>query len=118
MRRAAAVATVCAMLAAPALAAPRAPSRLLVNAKEWSLVDSRQAVRPGSARIQLYNAGEDAHDLRLRRVGGARTLAIGVTQPGKVTELNAVLRPGRWKLWCSLPEHAKRGMVAILTVRS
>jgi len=107
-----------AAVAAGADAGAPAPVRLFVSAKEWSLVDSRQAVRPGSARIQLYNAGEDAHDLRLRRVGGARTLAIGVTQPGKVTELNAVLRPGRWKLWCSLPEHAKRGMVAILTVRS
>ena len=37
---------------------------------------------------------------------------------GKVTELRATLRSGRWKLWCSLPGHAKAGMVATLTVHS
>lgn len=99
-------------------AAAPAPARLFVSAKEWSLVMSRQSLRPGSARIQLYDAGEDAHDLRLRRVGGTRTLAIGETQPGAVTELRTRLRPGKWKLWCSLPGHRKAGMVATLTVRA
>ncbi|MFL5895288.1 MAG: hypothetical protein ACJ76Z_09250 [Thermoleophilaceae bacterium] len=99
-------------------AATPAPARLFVSAKEWSLVMSRQSLRPGSARIQLYDAGEDAHDLRLRRVGGTRTLAIGETQPGAVTELRTRLRPGKWKLWCSLPGHRKAGMVATLTVRA
>ena len=51
-------------------------ARLFVSAKEFSLVLSRQALRPGSARIQLYNAGEDGHDLRLKRIGGTRTLSI------------------------------------------
>ena len=97
--------------------AQRAPARLFVSAKEWSLVLSRQSLQAGDARIQLYDAGEDAHDLRLRRAGGTRSLAIAVTQPGRVTELRAVLRPGRWRVWCALPEHAKRGMVATLVVR-
>lgn len=78
---------------------------------------SRQKLTPGVARIQLYDAGEDAHDLRLERVGGRHTLAIGETRPGKLTELRATLRSGKWKLWCSLPGHAKAGMVATLTVR-
>ena len=93
------------------------PSRLFVNAKEFSLVMSRQSVKPGSARIQLYNGGEDAHDLRLKRVGGTRTLRIRETAPGDVTELSTVLRRGRWKLWCSLPGHARAGMRATLVVR-
>jgi hypothetical protein len=95
----------------------RTPSRLMVSAKEWSLIASRQSLKPGPARIQLYNAGEDAHDLRLRRVGGTRTLAIAETAPGDLAELRAVLRRGRWKLWCSLPGHAKAGMRATLIVR-
>jgi hypothetical protein len=94
-----------------------APSRMLVTAKEWSLMLSRQALRPGDARIQLYNAGEDAHDLHLRRVGGNRSLKLRMTSPGKLSEVKARLRPGRWKLWCSLPEHAGRGMRATLTVK-
>jgi plastocyanin len=106
-----------ALATAPAAAGPSAPSRLLVTAKEWSLIMSRQTVKPGDARIQLYNAGEDAHDLRLKRAGGKRALRMAVTSPGGLTELKTRLRGGRWKLWCSLPEHAKRGMRATLTVR-
>ena len=98
-------------------ARPVTVSRLFVSAKEWSLIASRQAMKPGAARIQLYNAGEDAHDLRLRRIGGKRTLALGGTAPGDVTEIRAVLRSGTWRLWCSLPGHAKAGMRATLTVR-
>lgn len=92
------------------------PSRLFVNAKEFSLVLSRQSLEPGSARIQLYNGGEDAHDLRMKRVGGSRVLRIRETSPGDVTELGAVLRRGTWRLWCSLPGHAKAGMRATLVV--
>jgi hypothetical protein len=94
-----------------------APAHLFVNAKEYSLVLSRQRLAPGDARIQLYNGGEDAHDLRLKRVGGTRTLSIRATVPGNVTELRTMLRSGTWKLWCSLPGHAAAGMRATLTVR-
>jgi hypothetical protein len=104
-------------IAGPAAAVTRPPARLFVNAKEWSLILSRQSLRAGDARVQLFNAGEDAHDLRLRRVGGTRTLAIGETAPGEMTELRAMLHAGRWRLWCSLPGHAKAGMRATLTVR-
>lgn len=93
------------------------PSRLFVAAKEWSLIVSRQVLKPGPARIQLYNAGQDAHDLRIQRVGGSRSLAFAVTSPGHMTEVQGVLRSGTWRLWCSLPEHAKRGMRATLVVK-
>jgi hypothetical protein len=93
------------------------PARLFVNAKEYSLVMSQQTLRPGAARIQLYNGGEDAHDLRLQRVGGSRVLRVRETSPGDVTELRAMLRRGKWRLWCSLPGHAKAGMRATLVVR-
>jgi hypothetical protein len=93
------------------------PARLFVSAKEFSLVLSRQSLRPGSLRIQLYNAGEDVHDLHLKRIGGTHTLRLRETSPGDVAELRTSLRAGRWKLWCSLPGHAKAGMRAMLVVR-
>jgi hypothetical protein len=93
------------------------PSRLFVSAKEFSLITSRQTLKPGAVTIQLYNAGEDAHDLRLQRVGGTRALRVRETSPGDVRQLRAVLRRGKWKLWCSLPGHAKAGMRATLVVR-
>jgi hypothetical protein len=105
------------VLAARAQSARPAPARLFVNAKEWSLVLSRQSLKAGDARLQLFNGGEDVHDLRLRRVGGTRTLAISETAPGELTETRAMLRAGKWRLWCSLPGHAKAGMRATLTVR-
>jgi hypothetical protein len=116
MKRALAAAILALALGGHATAATRPPARLFVNAKEWSLILSRQSLKAGDARVQLFNAGEDAHDLRLRRVGGTRTLAIRETAPGEMTELRAMLRRGRWKLWCSLPGHAKAGMRATLNV--
>lgn len=103
--------------AAPAARAPAVSTRLFVSAKEFSLILSRQSLTAGAARIQLYNAGEDAHDLRLQRVGGTRVLRVRETAPGDVTELRAMLRRGKWRLWCSLPGHAKAGMRATLVVR-
>jgi hypothetical protein len=119
MKRALAAPFLVLAVATPALAATPAPApaRLFVKAKEWSLILSHQSLKAGDARLQLFNGGEDAHDLRLRRVGGTRTLAIAETAPGELTELRAMLRAGRWKLWCSLPGHAKAGMRATLTVR-
>ena len=94
-----------------------ATSRLYVSADEWSLVLSRTSLAAGTARIQLHNAGEDAHDLRLRRVGGTRSLRVAETEPGDLSEIRATLRRGRWRLWCSLPGHARAGMRATLSVR-
>jgi uncharacterized cupredoxin-like copper-binding protein len=45
------------------------------------------------------------------------TLAIRETAPGQLTERRATLHAGKWRLWCSLPGHAKAGMRATLTVR-
>jgi hypothetical protein len=117
MRRALAAAFLVLAAATPAPAAAPAPARLFVKAKEWSLILSRQSLKAGDARLQLFNGGEDAHDLRLQRAGGTRTLAIAETAPGELTELRAMLRAGRWRLWCSLPGHAKAGMRATLIVR-
>ena len=104
-------------IATAAHAAVPAPTRLFVSAKEFSLITSRQSLAPGRAHIQLYNAGEDAHNLVLQRVGGKQKLTIGATRPGHVTELSATLRSGTWKLWCSLPGHRAAGMRATLRVR-
>src|SRR3954453_16705389 len=120
MRRTAVIFGLIAGLAIGALAAAAgiasasapAPTRVFVSAKEFSLILSRTNLKPGTAKVQLYNAGEDAHDLRLKRVGGTRMLKLAETGPGKVTELKAILRPGTWKLWCSLPELAEAGIRA------
>jgi hypothetical protein len=97
--------------------APPPPARAQVVAREFSFVLSRQSIRAGTAIIELRNAGEDAHDLRLRRVGGTRVYAWPVTQPGGVTDEQVTLRPGRYLLYCSVANHRALGMAATLVVK-
>jgi plastocyanin len=109
-----------ATLALPAAA--RAPARMLVIAQEWSLTLSRGSVPAGALTVQLYDRGQDAHNLNIRRVGSrrrmvGRTQKLSLTQSGGLTQAAWRLAPGRYELYCSLPQHAKLGMRAFLTVR-
>jgi plastocyanin len=117
MRRAALVCALALLAcAAPATAAAPAPSRLQVSAKEFSLTLSRAKLKPGWALVELANYGEDPHDLRLRRIGGTVTRSISTVVPEDQRTLRAKLLPGRYRLWCSLGDHAARGMRAQLVV--
>ena len=66
---------------------------------------------------RFHNFGEDDHNLNLRRIGGTRTYRIKTVAPGASGELDAKLAAGRFKLWCSLADHAARGMRTTLTVK-
>ena len=97
--------------------ASASPARLGVSATEFHLVLSRGSVRAGRVIVQLQNKGEDVHDLRLRRMGGKRTYAFPLTSPGGRATLTIKLLPGRYRLWCSVADHAQLGMQAVLRVR-
>jgi hypothetical protein len=98
-----------------------APARLLVYAQEWSLWPSRPSLHAGRVIVQLWNRGQDAHDLRIRRlrhgVMVGRTQGAGVTQSGKLSQASWRLSPGTYELYCSMPGHLKRGMHTRITVR-
>ena len=94
-----------------------APGRLGVSATEFHLTLSRASVKAGRVTIQLQNEGEDVHDLRLRRIGGTRTYSFPVTSPGGRSTVTVRMLPGRYRLWCSLANHAQLGMRAVLRVR-
>ena len=104
-----------ALVAVPAEAAT--PARLQVVAREFSFNLSRQRLKPGQAIVELVNFGDDAHDLRLRRVGGARTYGIRAVQPGRFARVRLRLLPGRYRLWCSIANHRALGMRAKVVVR-
>jgi hypothetical protein len=109
-------------LAALAPAAEAAPARMLVTADEWMLLSSRQSVKPGRVQIQLYNRGEDAHDLAALRVDRAgkrvgRTFRVRETRPGGLSEATWRLKSGKYSLWCTLPGHRAAGMRATLRAR-
>ena len=93
------------------------PARLGVSTQEFHLTLSRQAVKAGVLEIELQNDGEDPHDLRVRRVDGSHTFSIPLTQPGKRRTVAIRVRPGRYRLWCSIADHRALGMQALLRVR-
>jgi hypothetical protein len=108
-----------AVLPAGAPASDPPPSRLLVTAREYSLTLSRPKIAPGQAIVQLYNYGEDPHDLNLRRIGSERVDEVGEVESGQTGTLQLKLRKGsRYRLWCSIPTHAGLGMVATLRTRA
>jgi hypothetical protein len=98
-----------------------APARMLVYAQEWSLWPSRASLPAGSVTVQLSNRGQDAHDLRIRRLRRGRmtgrTQSLAVTRSGAIREATWSLRRGTYELYCSLPGHLHRGMRVRLVVR-
>ena len=103
--------------AAPPKADPDPPERLLVTAREFSLQLSRAKLSPGDGIAELYNFGEDPHDLWIQRVGGPTIYQVPETLPGETNRVEVRLRKrSRYRLWCSLPDHVERGMFASLRV--
>lgn len=114
---AAAVAASLLLVAAGALGAA-GPQRMQVTEDEWSLVLSRQRLKPGRAVIEVFNIGQDAHDLVLRRnAKGAQPVAVPKLDHFMRDQIRITLVRGAYTLWCSLPRHRERGMAATLRVR-
>jgi plastocyanin len=96
---------------------PPPPARVQVVAREFRFSLSRQSIKAGLAIIELVNGGEDAHDLRMQRVGGKRVYTWPATPAGEVVDKTFKLLPGRYRLWCSVANHRALGMQATLVVK-
>jgi hypothetical protein len=111
------VTAVFAALVAALPATAAAPGRLQVVAREFRYQLSRPQLRSGRwSIIELYNLGEDEHDLRLQRIGGRKVWGLPKVLPGQRKVFGAKLPVGRYRLWCSLADHDARGMHAQLKV--
>ena len=93
------------------------PTRVQAVADEFRFSLSRSRVPAGRVTIELANFGEDAHNFKLRRVGGTHVYTIGKTLPGARTTKTLRLRHGRFTYWCSIADHEVRGMNGTLRVR-
>ena len=107
---------VAAPAVAPPVAAPVAPARLGVVAREFSLLLSRTTLPAGAAIVELQNRGEDAHNMRLERVGSAFGLDVPLAESGEVTRASGTLAAGDYRVFCALEGHEQAGMRARLTV--
>jgi hypothetical protein len=74
-------------------------------------------LKAGPAIVELYNLGEDDHDLVIQRIGSARPVGrIAPLHSRKVADRELNLKPGRYVLWCSLADHRALGMQTQLRV--
>lgn len=118
MRRLAALLALAgAGVAVPPVADAAAPGRLLVQAREFRFELSRGVVKPGRVLIEMRNAGEDGHDLVVRKRGARRGVTFGEQRPGALVDRQVRLTRGTYDLLCTLPGHRKAGMRATLRVR-
>ena len=99
-----------------------APPHLLVYAQEWSLWPSRSRLPAGTVYVELWNRGQDMHDLRIRHVNvrgqmvGPIEGAVKVTPSGGISYATWRLKRGRYTIYCSMPGHLQLGMHARITV--
>ncbi|HZO97563.1 MAG TPA: cupredoxin domain-containing protein [Gaiellaceae bacterium] len=113
----AAAATLAAATTLLSAKAASAPARVQVVEKEYTLTLSRLRIPSGAAIVQVLNFGMDGHDLVISpRAKGAKPVRFSRLSPGGRATLTVRLAPGRYTLWCSLPGHRARGMVAPLVV--
>ena len=119
MRPLAALAALAACAAAVTLFEARAeagsPTYVQVVEKEWTLQLSRLRVPAGTSIVQAINFGMDNHDLVLQRKGSKPIVFKQMAPNGRVTK-TLKLPAGRYAIWCSIPGHRERGMVASLRV--
>jgi len=95
---------------------PPDPVRLGVKAYEFGFTLTAVQTAAGDTIIELNNQGEDDHNLHVQRLDGGEELATPDTGPGQLNRIRFVTTPGSYRLWCSLPTHAERGMDTRLTV--
>ena len=93
-------------------------SRVQVTALDFEYRMSRTTVPAGTVIVELVNFGEDEHDFRLRRLDGRRVYRIAKVAPGERRSRRLRLAPGRYRIWCGVGDHRKRGMTATLRVKA
>lgn len=90
---------------------------MLVNADEFVLNGSRKAGPSGRWQIQLRNNGEDVHDLKVRRPDGRIIAQMPLVGPDRLGTVTVRLKPGKYRLFCSISGHEALGMSWRLIVR-
>ena len=94
------------------------PYAVQVQAFEFGFQLSKARVSARDVHVEFnLSRAEDPHNLVLERSDGTGPLYDFDQQPsGAVVAKTLPLTPGRWTLFCSLPNHQAQGMQATLTV--
>jgi plastocyanin len=92
-------------------------NRVAVKSAEFFYILSRPSVKAGALTVELNNQGQDAHNLNLR-LEGDEGAPLEIPETGSLQRKTAKfdLSSGKYRLWCSLPEHEEKGMHTTLIV--
>jgi len=74
-------------------------------------------VARSEAVFELVNPAGGVHNVMISEEVGGEVLAGQTVQVGQTATLDATeVAPGTYKIWCSIPDHVKFGMVGTLTI--
>jgi uncharacterized cupredoxin-like copper-binding protein len=99
-------------------AAPAAGQKVSVKEAEFSIaLEGSKELKPGSYTFEVANAGKIQHDLAIEGSALPKEPKTPLIDPGKSATLNADLKPGTYKFYCTVPGHEQSGMKVDVTVR-
>jgi plastocyanin len=87
-----------------------------VTAFEYGFTLSRTTVPAGKVVFDFVNHGQDEHNLNILPSEGPLAGQFANTPSEDSSEQDVILKAGAYTLFCSLPEHEKKGMKATLVV--
>jgi plastocyanin len=96
---------------------------LRLTLDEYRIVPERIAVSPGRIRIVARNVGRLTHNVVVERGGGTAEASPQVlartptAHAGQTVTTSVVLRPGAYRLVCTIANHENLGQFATLYVR-
>jgi plastocyanin len=89
-----------------------------VAEREWGISSYRTKVKPGRVRFNVTNFGQDAHNLQVVGPHGYRSAVTRDIRAHDHVTLGVTLRrAGVYRLICTKPGHAQRGMRTAIRVR-
>jgi plastocyanin len=91
-----------------------AGATVAVTEDEFSIKPAEDSLEAGKTTFAVKNAGKIQHDLVVDGVKGAKTKLI---DGGGSAKLDATLKAGKYKLFCSVPGHEQAGMRVEVTVK-
>jgi uncharacterized cupredoxin-like copper-binding protein len=93
----------------------RAGGAVPVSEKEYSVqLAGGDTLGPGRNSFDVTNEGKIEHDLAVEGAGIEKKTPL--IAPGKSAKLEVGLKPGKYKLYCTVPGHEQLGMRTEVTV--
>jgi uncharacterized cupredoxin-like copper-binding protein len=87
----------------------------VVEAEYSVKLSAGNTLAPGKQTFEVANDGKIPHDLAVEGPGGEKKTPL--IDPSKRARLEVALKPGDYKLYCTVPGHEQLGMKTEVTVR-